>query len=140
MHPDWLTPRCRDNHTRRTDGRWVRGTAREVFAGTLASNGVLMVRARCEDCGERSNFIPHTTLAEWGVCLDDVPVERVHGSEPCSVRGCDRTGSEWHHWAPRSVFGVAEAEQWPKSHLCRAHHDEWHRSMDGYSRNKKGAA
>ena len=42
---------------------------------------------------------------------------------------CGQPASELHHWAPRAVFGKAEAEAWPRSWLCAGHHQQWHNAM-----------
>jgi hypothetical protein len=38
---------------------------------------------------------------------------------------CQGTDIQLHHWAPKCLFGD-EAELWPKSYLCRDHHNMWH--------------
>lgn len=45
---------------------------------------------------------------------------------PCVVDGCDKTESEWHHFAPYHLFGV-DADKWPAGYLCKQHHQQWHR-------------
>ena len=48
-------------------------------------------------------------------------------SHRCEVYGCDTPWAvvELHHSAPVSIFGN-EADFWPRYHLCRRHHEEWH--------------
>ena len=41
----------------------------------------------------------------------------------CEV--CKKNEGELHHWAPQYLF-KDEAEQWPKSYLCRSCHKKWH--------------
>src|SRR3982751_3912495 len=43
----------------------------------------------------------------------------------CAVSGCNKPGTEVHHWAPVGLFG-SEAECWPTGYLCWPHHDYWH--------------
>lgn len=47
---------------------------------------------------------------------------------PCQV--CGSFGTEVH-WAPSAVFGQ-ESALWPRTHLCRDCHAEWHRRMEEY--------
>ncbi len=46
---------------------------------------------------------------------------------------CERCGKkthlEEHHWAPWKYF--KDANDWPKSSLCRKCHEEWHQIMTG---------
>jgi hypothetical protein len=42
-----------------------------------------------------------------------------------------------HHWAPKEIFGYAEADNWPTSKLCQDCHIEWHRVMNAYVRRPR---
>jgi hypothetical protein len=41
----------------------------------------------------------------------------------CEV--CGKEGAEWHHWAPRDLFGDL-CERWPQGLLCQYCHSQWH--------------
>ena len=43
---------------------------------------------------------------------------------------CGSRGGENHHWAPKEIFGDAEAERWPQDWLCTPCHIEWHKMMN----------
>lgn len=51
--------------------------------------------------------------------------------DPCCVRGCADTDTEYHHFAPYNTF-ANDADNWPCLPVCRTHHREWHMRMDGY--------
>ncbi len=76
-----------------------------------------------EDFLIESRSWPHKAVPN----LDDISVVKDNrdGTE-CEACG-SRAGVEWHHWAPFHLFGD-EAEQWPKSSLCRACHQRWHQT------------
>lgn len=44
---------------------------------------------------------------------------------PCVVCG-SRTGTEYHHFAPRFLFGI-DCERWPGAMLCLNCHLLWHK-------------
>ncbi len=48
------------------------------------------------------------------------------GWRPCERCG-EKAALQEHHWAPKHLFGEDEADRWPKSYLCEACHDRWHR-------------
>jgi hypothetical protein len=84
------------------------------------------MRYRCSGCGRiQSLSIPHERCGE----LERYPVVRDSSNEvACAV--CDQPGAELHHFAPKHIFGAAEAERWPLAYLCFEHHGEWHRRMN----------
>lgn len=43
---------------------------------------------------------------------------------------CGNTGAEWHHWAPKEIFGHDESDLWPGDYLCPKHHAEWHAQIN----------
>lgn len=45
---------------------------------------------------------------------------------PCEHCG-SRSGTQLHHWAPRSMF--ADADRWPQSYLCPPCHRMWHSTV-----------
>jgi 5-methylcytosine-specific restriction endonuclease McrA len=56
--------------------------------------------------------------------INSIPVvEDFSQDHKCAV--CGKTGTEYHHFAPRHLFGD-EADKWPGVYLCRPHHTEWH--------------
>ncbi len=59
-------------------------------------------------------------------------VVQTSGGEECSRNSCRNRDIEWHHIAPKEVFGWEEADEWPVVPLCQEHHREWHRRMIGY--------
>jgi hypothetical protein len=46
----------------------------------------------------------------------------------CVVKDCNRAGVEFHHFAPRAIFGPT-ADAWPRVWLCTVHHAAWHRRV-----------
>jgi hypothetical protein len=69
--------------------------------------------------------------------LDKMPIiaDYTTKAEPCAV--CKSTdGVEYHHWAPRHIFGW-ECEKWPGAYLCPAHHAKWHEAVEGEKRWQK---
>ena len=100
------------------------------------------------DVGQIEEFASEGMGAEWvwgaggdpslwkhgGPSFEHTPK---HDKEPvtCTVKDCTNaswnTGIENHHFAPRAVFKES-ADSWPVKPLCIPHHDEWHKSMNGY--------
>jgi hypothetical protein len=54
---------------------------------------------------------------------------------PCERCG-SQDGSEYHHWAPRAIFGEQEAGLWPGAYLCRRCHMAWHELVTPQLRRK----
>lgn len=48
----------------------------------------------------------------------------VESNPPCEVCGAEDQ-TEYHHWAPRHLFGD-DCDNWPKSTLCQKCHVRWH--------------
>jgi hypothetical protein len=40
---------------------------------------------------------------------------------------CGNRTAKIHHWAPKGIFGDAEANLWPTDYLCKSCHGQWHR-------------
>lgn len=59
-----------------------------------------------QDCG--GNAIADQTLRDQGIDPEQLTIagDDTGRSEPCAVKGCVNKGSEEHHWAPVSIFGV----------------------------------
>jgi hypothetical protein len=93
----------------------------------IARNGAVTIILRCANCGENPTpatpFHGKAAFPEYETfpVLNDY---REFG-EPCAVRGCDDIETEYHHFAPRHLFGN-DAEDYPGAYLCRRHHKEWH--------------
>jgi hypothetical protein len=88
------------------------------------SSGFDTVIAMCQQCGQK----PEKRMMAYPVKLFDLSKLEVwkdnsKKSEPCAHCGA-KTGSQWHHWAPRSVF--ADADSWPGAYLCPKCHENWH--------------
>lgn len=120
--------RCRDAcpHTNHVIPGWVR-----------RSNGTRQAFRRCLHCG----LMLGSTLGAIprGGRVLDVCLRDSTSPVPCERCGTT-TGVELHHWAPRNTFGQEEADLWPTSYLCRAHHQIWHQTMDGYRWNNRAAS
>jgi hypothetical protein len=101
-----------------------------------AQNGAMHIRAGCA-CGTGGPFVPRSQLRFARIEVSALPlVPAADGGFPgeCAVCGLDEV--EWHHVAPRALFGD-EAELWPVVALCIPHHVQWHRVLtpgDGSSR------
>ena len=104
-----------------------------------AKNGERMIRVVCSQCCVHSEWIGHAALLRHGVDPLTLPIDRsLRGDESCCVRDCSRSDTELHHFAPRSVFGIA-ADDWPVMPLCRDHHRYWHQLMGNYKLTTTGA-
>jgi hypothetical protein len=79
----------------------------------------------CRRCGERLGKETVSARDETLAVVQDL--RRVN--PPCVV--CGQWGTEFHHWAPKELFGRTEAEHWPTAWLCREHHVYWHKVMQG---------
>jgi hypothetical protein len=95
-------------------------------------SGATQVRYRCAGCEHIQGFsIPREQTGD----PEQYPVARDSSGEvSCAVRGCERRGAELHHFAPKHIFGAAEAERWPLVYLCLEHHGGWHRRMNAAMR------
>lgn len=85
------------------------------------SNGSTQYKAYCLECGGKGTNFPYSDIQG----LDDarIPLLTDHDVTPCERCGSEE-GSEVHHWAPAHLFD--DSHDWPKSHLCRKCHLEWH--------------
>jgi len=86
----------------------------------------------CSECERKlkgESWVKKHKVAEW-IHLSRVPtIQDLHIDVFCSYDGCGSRGHEYHHWAPKEIFGKKEAEKWPIDPLCKAHHDMWHDAM-----------
>lgn len=134
---------CTSAHSQKVypPGEWRRGD-NEEFGFVVLSNGVVQFRTRCRECGHTSTALPNGLARGWGLTAVDFTWEQINpprDHEPCSVRDCRMTPTEYHHFAPYNTFGAA-ANNWPILPLCRDHHVEWHQRMNGYLWHRKGVA
>jgi hypothetical protein len=130
---------CVETHTRKEFGRWRRGS-RDEFGILVDAGGRISHRMRCMACGTMSSNLPINQWRAWGITDVAFTDIREPGTyDPCVVTGCQQPGREEHHFAPRNTFGD-EADHWPTGALCRKHHHEWHRRMDGYRWHRRAAA
>lgn len=109
----------------------------DIYYGVvIISSGAKVVRLMCRSCGKNA-IRPGFNFKASAFNLDELPIidDYRENNPPCSV--CDKSGTEYHHFAPRNVFG-AEADRWPGAWLCVKHHREWHDRMSGYSYSSKG--
>src|SRR5215471_12529398 len=88
------------------------------------ANGLAEVKDFCE-VGHANGGVKLRDVPDWR----SLPVERDHrtGRHPCEV--CGNPLTELHHWAPVTIFGMKESENWPQSWLCRECHTYWHATM-----------
>jgi hypothetical protein len=103
----------------------------EITTVTLARNithaGAYNIFWLCNVCHDNASgsakWIPHAPIKEFGIDIETIPVHKDGRVEVCAI--CGGTGVDWHHWAPRHLFGD-ECEEWPGAWLCRHHHQYWH--------------
>ena len=99
---------------------------------TNTQSGSTIYPMYCVDCGNVSTQYVKKQFA-IAYANSNGPLEYVQTSTArwmnenqkqikCEV--CDANEGELHHWAPQYLF--EDAEQWPKSYLCRSCHKRWH--------------
>jgi hypothetical protein len=103
----------------------------EITIGKIVmGSGGIHIKAVCPVCGHNlkgsgqwisKKAIPLEILESLPT-LDDYTIHL----PPCEV--CGGIGVELHHWAPKELFPET-FELWPKSYLCKQHHDEWHNKI-----------
>ena len=82
----------------------------------------------CEKCGFRTQLFVKKEKVPRKILEGDSVKESPPNLERCAK--CNElTHVEDHHWAPRKYFD--NADDWPKSKLCRKCHAEWHRKVTG---------
>jgi len=102
-------------------------------ASAMLASGARVHVAYCDTCGSRV----HGWFVSASIA-DSVGVSRDIGSISDVARYCQRCfdpGAEFHHMAPRHLFGD-EAELWPQFALCRPCHAEWHTIMTPEMRSR----
>lgn len=123
---------CKQPHSGKLDGKWHYSPGSKLGL-LIQGNGVETYYLYCPVCGQKTGHIPKTMSAKL-LAGGHLP-ERVHVNTPidyppCSYRGCQQPGKDWHHFAPRNTF--IDADNWPVMPLCQDHHRTWHQEMDGY--------
>lgn len=121
----------------------------QEFTAVMAANGVRQIRPHCMACGADLDSIAHHALRMLGIEPVDVRVTRDNRDieRVCEVGECGSIETEYHHFAPSSVFDervphpvytitTTASDIWPGAWLCRAHHTEWHQRMTGYQPNR----
>lgn len=98
-------------------------------------NGTTQVRLQCARCYV-GRTLSYAELEAHGVDPYSLEPTRSHLGEngDCIVVDCYAIDVEFHHFAPKSVFGM-EANDWPVMPVCRDHHTIWHLAMNGYQWN-----
>ena len=99
-----------------------------LLVRTVSSSGVDMPWWQCTACNKPADapikFISHKLIKQRQIEIKSLPAVRdYHELEHCAV--CGSAGTEYHHFAPRHLFGE-EADNWPTAYLCKKHHDTWH--------------
>ncbi len=125
-------------HTVKRFGQWQRHpSADEIPVALRLANGTWQMKLACRTCRHTTGFLPHTIINEWGLRS---ALAIVKDGPDCCYEGCTNVGGEYHHWAPRSVFGWEESGRYGVVVLCREHHRQWHTMMDGYRWQARGVA
>jgi hypothetical protein len=131
-------------HPMRENGKWVyHPTNTPGIRQFVKSSGVINYELVCLTPGCRFHTSPIPNYdAQWHIRTNkftELPPRINTSTDTCSYTGCESTEIEWHHFAPRNTFG-READNYPVMPLCRAHHQGWHQTMDGYRWRGKSAA
>lgn len=97
------------------------------IAENKSRNGKSQYRTVCDGCGARSKVIRKAQLEELCERHSLIIFQgQDRRSENPDCERCGASGTEYHHYAPRSIF--ADADDWPTGYLCVACHTEWHRA------------
>jgi hypothetical protein len=112
------------------------GSKRILFGIQYSASGSLTIIAKCDKCGNRpQSKHPFYNKADFDLTKLQIWEDYRQRSEPCAV--CkSRNGSEYHHFAPRHLFGD-DADMWPGAWLCKEHHDQWHNIVTPNMRKAK---
>lgn len=112
------------------------GTAQCCYCGSdkitrgkiVMASGAFHVIDRCTTCGKNArgggHFIGKKEYSDQDTDAFPVFDDYSKSNPPCEV--CQSAGTEYHHWAPRFLFGD-ESPNWPGAWLCRLHHALWHK-------------
>lgn len=108
--------------------------------GAIAVFQVCLQTAKPHRLTKDGRNVSHGQAGRWGLRVEDIPELEYRPEILCEVAGCQNPGAELHHWAPKELFGVREANDWPTSLLCKPHHDRWYQAVKdfyGVNRAKK---
>lgn len=119
-------------------------TVEIVLGKTVMGSGAIHIKAVCPVCGHNlkgsGQWISKKALPSE--VLEALPILSDYSLELPGCAVCGEKGVELHHWAPKELFPET-FEDWPKSYLCKKHHDEWHKTVTNpyrYLRNQKEKA
>lgn len=85
----------------------------------------------CSVCNFIHKVEGRTWVAKWKVekhfTAEEISNLPILPSEyQVSCVKCGAPVAQYHHWAPKGIFGLEEAEQWPGDYLCIPCHERWH--------------
>ena len=99
-----------------------------VYKGYNAA-GMKQVVKKCPEC-DRNVKKNQAFYSYKDYDFDNLPTlyDATLTAHPCEVRGCERKGTQLHHFFPRFLFPYAD--QAPQAYLCLFHHmQEWHAKL-----------
>lgn len=94
----------------------------------IDSRGMARYPYYCAHCGTRTQLFEKKKNLPKEI-LEQDPVLILPLKQGTCARCKEYKIVEEHHWAPRKYFN--DADNWPKSMLCRSCHEEWHQVMTG---------
>lgn len=92
-------------------------------------NGRQVAKLQCPTCHRVGGAVPYAKADPAGI-----PELRSHLTDVACERCGETKGVEEHHWAPRAIFGLEAAGEWPTSSLCPACHAEWHTTVNRHAK------
>ena len=119
----------------------------EHHSRKMTRNGQSQIYASCTRCEYVSLILPHSLFTSEQI--ETMPIFRDNRCSACGGNGCELcvstpcvrcrsyTAIEYHHWAPRHLFG--DADEWPGSLLCRDCHRLWHATVTPNMAKRKAA-
>lgn len=96
----------------------------------LGQNGALRYTWVCSACKTRGCFGAYEKVLGF---LSQEQIDALPIIMPDTFSRCVKCGnrdSALHHWAPKEIFGLDEAELWPKDYLCDKCHILWHEKIN----------
>lgn len=102
------------------------------YGKVIMASGEIHIRYRCRACHKNLNtngeWVGKKMLIAKNIDIESLPVfdDYTENNPTCAV--CGRRGTELHHFAPKELFPET-FELWPKSYLCKEHHQEWHNKI-----------
>ncbi len=86
------------------------------------ANGRLATREQCENCGRVTSYnVPGNQASAAKLPLREDYLGNNPACEPCTA-----DGTEWHHFAPSSLFPDDHSRRHFGAYLCPECHAEWH--------------